>query len=200
VTHGDREDTPYGERITRSVDGHEVGLLDQQRASRAERGRHAPEGSALVGQPLDQVSRVDEVEPGRQGLGRDVVAKHFQRGVIVRPGLEEVRLQIGGHDHAGRRDALGEPESHRSAAGPDLEAARSRAGAEADQVVAGPGVQRRLQPGEPHTLHLPGVVVLVTLGHGPRVRSAGAWEKRPREGRAARRHDAEARARIGFRH
>src|SRR5262249_44816834 len=76
-----------------------------------------------------------------------------------------------GHDDPVGGDALGEPEGHRSPAGPDLEAARSGTGAQARQVVAGPGVERRLESGEPNPLHLPRVVVLVTGRHRPRVRS-----------------------------
>src|SRR5258706_7911826 len=62
-------------------------------------------------------------------------------------------------------------EGHRSAAGADFQTARPRTHRKSGEVVTRPRVESRLKPGEPHTLHFPGMVVLVALRHGQRLLS-----------------------------
>ncbi len=114
---------------------------------------------------------MDEVETGRQVLGGDVVGQDLERGVARRCGLKEVRLKIRGDDESARSDTLGQPEGHRSAAGADFQTACPRTYPKSGEVVTRPRVESRLEPGEPHTLHFPGMVVLVALRHGQRLLS-----------------------------
>jgi len=107
---------PDGDRVTRSVDRHEVRLLDQQRATWAKRGHHAPKSQALVWQPLDQPPLMHEVETGRQLFGGDVVAEDVEPRIATRCCLEEFRLKIRGDDDTARTDTLRQPERYRSTA------------------------------------------------------------------------------------
>src|SRR5262249_47592132 len=144
---------------------HEVGFLDQDHAARTKRGRHSLESQALVGQPLDEPTRVDEVEAGGKCVGHDVVLQYLKARAPAHFGLEEVRLQVRGDHFAAGCDLLGEPECHRPASGTDFEATGTSTDAETSQVGASAGIEGGLEAGEPDPLFGPAVVVGVVLHH-----------------------------------
>jgi hypothetical protein len=114
VRHRGDEDAPDG-RLTRAVNGHEVGLLDQQDTTRAQSGHHPPKRQPLIRQPLHQPARVHHIEPARQFLGRDVMTQHLQPGAPRRFRLQEASLH-GRHHRPAWRNSPGKPQRYRPAA------------------------------------------------------------------------------------
>jgi len=116
----------------------------------------------IIRQPLHQPACMHQVEPGRQLLGRDVMAQHLQPSAPRRFRLQEASLQIGRHHRPAWRNSPGKPQRYRPAARADLQTALARACAQPGQMLARARVQGCLQPGQPYPFHFPGVAVRVT--------------------------------------
>ena len=136
-------------------------------AAGTKRSCHSLESQAFVGHPLDEPTRVDEVEAGGESVGHEVVPQNLEAPTPTRFGSEEVRLQVRGDHRAGWGDLLGEPERHRPSARTDLETTAARTHTETSHVGASARVQSGLETREPQPLVGPAVVVCVVLHRSP---------------------------------
>jgi hypothetical protein len=102
-----------------------VCLLDKQPTARPHGVHQPPKGLDGVGKVHQDNSAVDEVVVGRlQVVFEDVVAADFEVGQPVID--EEARVEVGGHDAPSWPDAMRQPVSYRTVAGPHVEATPAR--------------------------------------------------------------------------
>src|SRR5206468_880897 len=93
MSHRGDYNTAKRGRFARSVHGHEVRLLDQDHPAGAKCRRHSLESQAFVGQPLDEPTRVDDVEARGERVSHNVVPQYLKAWVAGRLGFKEVRAR-----------------------------------------------------------------------------------------------------------
>src|SRR5262249_24847251 len=111
------------------------------------------------------------------GIASEIVAPDFQIGRANR--VQEMRLQVGGHDVAARAHALAEPLGDGAATSRDLETAPALTHSGFFQSSDRPRVPYRFEQSEPFTRGFPRIVQWIgVFGHRSRSPRKG-WRGRP---------------------
>src|SRR5262245_24089153 len=104
-----------------------------------------------------------EIEPSGKLLCCDVVPENLEAWVARRLAFEKVGLEIGGEHGSTWRDLLGQPERDGATTGADLEAAAALGHTQAEEMLTGAGIERRLETRQAGALLDPCVVIRVRL-------------------------------------
>ena len=135
----------------------EVDILDQQPATRLQRGDQAAQHLLAIRDVLQHRTPVDEVERGvGQRVGDHVMDEHLE--VVSTAPVEEPGIQVGGDHPAIRTDLVGQPQRHSPGTAAHLQAPPPGTHAKLAHQSAGAAAEQGLQRLQPVPLPLPRLV------------------------------------------